>query len=264
VTRPRGRRRQERHAWLHGPVVLVTLTLAGSVALVLGATAFGEVLISLTGEESATSSAGRSLGARVSVSARAEPSGSRGDARTPLAAAPTHPVAQASSSTPTPAATPTPPTPSPAPSSAPPTTPSASPTPSPGSGGGMLGRLEADVVDLTNQARQKHGCGAVTADPRLAKASRDHSRDMVEQGYFDHVTPDGVDPWARAHRAGYADPASENIAMGQRSPSDVVDAWLASPGHRANILDCAVTDVGVGLAYDENGTPYWTQMFGRG
>ncbi|MGH8870137.1 MAG: CAP domain-containing protein [Actinomycetes bacterium] len=127
-------------------------------------------------------------------------------------------------------------------------------------------RAENAVVRLTNAARTRQGCAPVRRDPALHRAARRHSADMASSAYFDHVSPDGLSFVDRARRAGYASPASENIAFGQPGPEAVVAAWLASPGHRANILDCEVTEVGVGLARadEDGGTPYWTQMFGRG
>jgi uncharacterized protein YkwD len=109
---------------------------------------------------------------------------------------------------------------------------------------------------------KKPGCQPVTNDPRLAAAARAHAADMAERSYFDHTTPDGVDFATRITRAGYTwSTAGENIAAGQPDPASVMKSWMNSPGHRANILNCDFTNLGVGLAYDGRRTPYWTQDF---
>lgn len=121
---------------------------------------------------------------------------------------------------------------------------------------------KARVVELVNVQRAKNGCGAVHSDSRLATAAQGHSADMARRNYFDHTTPEGVDPWERAKAAGYDTPTGENIAMGQRTAEDVVEGWMNSPGHRANILNCDSHAIGMGLARNSAGTTYWTQMFG--
>jgi uncharacterized protein YkwD len=118
------------------------------------------------------------------------------------------------------------------------------------------------VVELVNVERGKNGCGPVHSDARLDSAAQGHSADMAARGYFSHETPEGVDPWERARAAGYMTPTGENIAAGQRSAEDVTEAWMNSPGHRANILNCDSHAIGMGLARSGDGQPYWTQMFG--
>ena len=122
--------------------------------------------------------------------------------------------------------------------------------------------LEASVVRLTNSARAKAGCSALRTDRRLRTAARSHSTDMARRNYFSHETPEGVTPWQRAEDAGYANPSAENIAHGYPTAKAVVDAWMASSGHRANILNCDSKAVGVGLYLRGAGGPYWTQLFG--
>ncbi|WP_345637049.1 CAP domain-containing protein [Rugosimonospora acidiphila] len=122
---------------------------------------------------------------------------------------------------------------------------------------------ESQVVTLVNQARATAGCPALTVDSRLTTAARGHSQDMATRNYFDHNTPDGVTPWTRITDAGYHySQAAENIAEGQATPASVMDAWMNSPPHKANILNCALRNLGVGLAYNSSHTPYWTQDFG--
>lgn len=122
--------------------------------------------------------------------------------------------------------------------------------------------FEAQVVKLTNAQRTAHGCPALRTDHRLQLAAIEHSVDMQARDYFAHETPDGVSPWTRIKAQGYPDPSAENIAMGQSTPQAVVAAWMASPGHRANILNCASKAVGVGVRLGPGG-PWWTQDFGR-
>jgi uncharacterized protein YkwD len=122
--------------------------------------------------------------------------------------------------------------------------------------------FEARVVKLTNDNRVKNGCAAVRADVQLATAARAHSVDMVSKNYFSHTEPDGSNFLVRAKRAGYTNAIGENIAWGYRTPETVVTAWMNSPGHRANILNCKAKALGVGLSKKADGTPYWTQVFG--
>ncbi|WP_433081034.1 CAP domain-containing protein [Dactylosporangium sp. CA-052675] len=129
---------------------------------------------------------------------------------------------------------------------------------------GQYAAMENEVVTLTNNYRQANGCGALRIDGRLVTAARAHSTDMVTKNYFDHTGSDGSNFVQREAAAGYTTGASaENIAWGYRTAQDVVTGWINSPGHRANILNCQSVAVGVGLAYKADGTPYWTQDFGR-
>jgi uncharacterized protein YkwD len=117
------------------------------------------------------------------------------------------------------------------------------------------------VLALVNQERAAAGCAAVVADTALADVARAHSADMRDRSYFSHVTPEGLDPFARARAAGVGYARAENIAQGQPDPAAVMAAWMNSPGHRANILDCSPTKLGVGVA-EGSGGPWWTQLFG--
>ncbi len=120
---------------------------------------------------------------------------------------------------------------------------------------------EAAVLELVNQARAEAGCGAVSADPALAAVARAHSADMRDRGYFSHDTPEGLSPFDRAEAAGLTHARAENIAYGQRDAAAVMDSWMNSPGHRANILNCSLSTLGVGVAEGPGG-PWWTQLFG--
>jgi uncharacterized protein YkwD len=120
--------------------------------------------------------------------------------------------------------------------------------------------LEADVVRIMNKTRAGAGCDPLAVDPRLDNAAEAHSRDMAQRDYFDHTTPEGITFRERIVNAGYANPATgENLAHGQRTAAEVMESWMASAGHRANILNCDFALVGIGL--DEDGM-YWTQDFG--
>ncbi|MGK5678753.1 CAP domain-containing protein [Actinoplanes sp. URMC 104] len=123
-------------------------------------------------------------------------------------------------------------------------------------------KMQADVVTYTNQQRAAHGCKAVVASPSLTRAAVGHSTYMARSGKFSHTGASNSSFAYRIKQAGYARPLSENIAYGYRTGADVVKAWMASPGHRANILNCTAKAVGVGVVYAANGTPYISQEFG--
>ncbi|MYY82278.1 MULTISPECIES: CAP domain-containing protein [unclassified Streptomyces] len=120
---------------------------------------------------------------------------------------------------------------------------------------------EAAVLALVNQERAKAGCRPVRADDRLAALAGDFSADMAERDFFDHTDPDGATPWDRAEKAGIDDLGGENIARGQANAQSVMDAWMNSAGHRANILNCDYKTLGVGAHFAPGG-PWWTQDFG--
>ncbi|MGJ6962224.1 CAP domain-containing protein [Streptosporangium sp. G11] len=157
--------------------------------------------------------------------------------------------------TPTPAPTTTPkPTPAPSSSDTPTTTPSSAPGSS----------VSEEVVRLTNVERQKGNCGPLVSDPQLRSAAQGHSDDMAAKNYFSHTSQDGRDMTARIKASGFSPMRAwaENIAMGQRTPAEVVTAWMNSSGHRANIMNCAYTHLGVGVANSSRGI-YWTQNFAK-
>ncbi|WP_030787536.1 CAP domain-containing protein [Streptomyces sp. NRRL S-920] len=120
---------------------------------------------------------------------------------------------------------------------------------------------EAAVLTLVNEERAKVGCRPLTADSRLAALAGRFSVDMAERGFFAHTDPDGATPWDRAEKAGITDLGGENIARGQADAQSVMDAWMSSPGHRANILNCDYKTLGVGAHFAPGG-PWWTQDFG--
>lgn len=142
---------------------------------------------------------------------------------------------------------------------APPAT--SAPPPSEDSPDGSNG-LATEVVELTNVERVRHGCPELHVDDRLTAAAQGHSEDMAERNYFSHDSPEGEGPGARARAAEYPWWSGENIARGYRTAAEVVDGWMNSDGHRANILNCDSVAIGVGVADSSRGL-YWTQMFGR-
>ncbi|MFD1658357.1 CAP domain-containing protein [Streptomyces caeni] len=120
---------------------------------------------------------------------------------------------------------------------------------------------EAEVIKLVNQERAKVGCSPVTQNGDLRKLAEAFSLDMAVRNFFDHTDPSGQDPWDRAAAFGITSLGGENIARGQATAQDVMDAWMNSPGHRANILNCDFKTLGVGVHFGTGG-PWWTQDFG--
>ncbi|MGH1286566.1 CAP domain-containing protein [Bacillus toyonensis] len=122
-----------------------------------------------------------------------------------------------------------------------------------------LSEFEQRVVELTNAERAKQGLPALKIDTELSKVARVKSEDMQKNNYFDHNSPTYGSPFDMMKKFGISyTSAGENIAQGQRTPEEVVQAWMNSAGHRANILNNGFTHIGVG--YVESGN-YWTQQF---
>jgi len=150
------------------------------------------------------------------------------------------------------------------------TTTAPTPTPTPTTGASAY---EQRVLELTNQARaQARTCGTtsyaaaapLTYNANLRTAAYDHSRDMAVRNYFSHTNPDGLSPFQRMTNAGYTGwtTAGENIAAGQTTPEQVVQGWLQSPGHCANIMNARFRELGVGYYAGGSYRHYWTQNFG--
>jgi uncharacterized protein YkwD len=123
--------------------------------------------------------------------------------------------------------------------------------------------LVSQIVAQTNQHRAAAGCGPVVLNPQLTSAAVRHSAYMAATGNFSHTGRNGSTLTTRTLTAGYRTPLGENIGWGYRTGTAMMNAWMASSGHRANILNCAAHAVGVGVGYATNGTPYYTQDFGR-
>ena len=117
----------------------------------------------------------------------------------------------------------------------------------------------ARIVQLVNAERSKVGCSALTLNTTLSKVAQAHSQDMALHQNMSHTGSDGSSPGDRITGAGYTwSTYGENVAYGYASPEQVMAAWMASPGHKANILNCAFKEIGVGLAQPGS---YWTQDF---
>ncbi|MFE5794825.1 CAP domain-containing protein [Streptomyces sp. NPDC056503] len=120
---------------------------------------------------------------------------------------------------------------------------------------------EAEVLRLVNVERGKVGCSPVQPSAGLARLAGAFSADMAARNFFDHTDPDGATPWSRAEAAGVGGLGGENIARGQVDATAVMVSWMNSDGHRANILNCDFTTLGVGVHFADGG-PWWTQDFG--
>lgn len=117
----------------------------------------------------------------------------------------------------------------------------------------------AQVVKLVNEERKKAGLSELTVDLKVQSAANVRAKEIVSS--FSHTRPDGRQFSTALTEAGVSFRGSgENIAWGQRTPEAVMQAWMNSSGHRANILNARYTSIGVGY-YVVNGTPYWTQLF---
>ncbi len=181
----------------------------------------------------------RMAGLPLDVPASADPSAP------PASAAPAPSASTAAATSPTPA----------------PATLAAAPAPAAASPAGSSD-YQQRVLDLVNVQRVQHGCGPLTANAKLHTAAQHQSDDMAARNFFDHTNPDGAGPQQRIDAAGYHwSTWGENIARGQHDPAAVMTAWMNSPGHRANILNCAFKEFGLGVHLGTGG-PWWTQDFG--
>lgn len=119
--------------------------------------------------------------------------------------------------------------------------------------------FEAEVVRLVNEIRVQNGLKPLTQDWQLSRVARYKSQDMREHNYFSHTSPVYGSPFQMIKNFGISyRSAGENIAKGYATPRAVVDGWMNSSGHRANILNASYTHIGVGYVSDGR---YWTQMF---
>ncbi len=133
--------------------------------------------------------------------------------------------------------------------------------------------MEEEILAIVNQRRaQGANCGSegnfgptgpLTMQIGLRCAARVHSKQMVEQDFFDHTTPWGETPWDRMAAAGYQySTAGENIAAGNATAAATMDQWMASDGHCSNIMKPDFTEIGVGYFAGAGYGHYWTQAFG--
>ncbi len=118
---------------------------------------------------------------------------------------------------------------------------------------------EKEVIRLVNEIRAENGLRELTYNWELCRVARYKSQDMKDNRYFSHTSPVYGSPFQMMKSFGISyKTAGENIARGQATPSAVVNAWMNSSGHRANILNASFTEIGVGYVASGN---YWTEMF---
>lgn len=127
---------------------------------------------------------------------------------------------------------------------------------------GSFVSFQKEVVRLVNVERSKRGLNELSFNTQLSNVATLKSQDMINKNYFNHTSPTYGSPFDMMKQFNISyKTAGENIAMGQKTPEEVVNAWMNSQGHRENILNSNFTDLGVGVAKSSNGTLYWTQMF---
>lgn len=124
------------------------------------------------------------------------------------------------------------------------------------------------IYHVTNDERQKHGVPPVNLHQKLSQAAQRHSEDMAQRRYFSHRGANNSTPADRVAATGYAwSLVAENISSGNASPWEVVQGWMDSPGHRANIVNPELQEIGIGVCYVQLGQApmniqyYWTQLF---
>ncbi|MCR6110182.1 LysM peptidoglycan-binding domain-containing protein [Bacillus sp. A301a_S52] len=125
-----------------------------------------------------------------------------------------------------------------------------------------LSEFEQEVIRLTNEERESRGLDSFDIAEDVSEVARVKSEDMRDDDYFSHTSPTYGSPFdmLRSFDISYRS-AGENIAAGQATPEQVVNSWMNSPGHRANILNSDFTHIGVGYAEGGSYRHYWTQMF---
>ncbi len=183
-----------------------------------------------------------------------------GIARTSDGSLPPATASATTGSTPTPSLPPTPPDQATATPTQPPRL---APTPTSGPAS-----FASRALARTNAYRSQFNCPPLRENAQLDQAALAHSQDMALHGYFDHNSPAGQTPWDRIHAAGYQfSMAAENIAAGYPTPEAVIDAFFhetpPNDGHRRNLLNCALRDVGFAYYYQKGSAygSYWTQDF---
>ncbi|MDC3413734.1 CAP domain-containing protein [Aquibacillus sp. 3ASR75-11] len=128
-----------------------------------------------------------------------------------------------------------------------------------GQNSNSLSEFQSKVVTLTNQEREQKGLQPLKSDKELTNVAQTKAEDMATNNYFSHTSPTYGSPFNMMQDFGIQyTTAAENLAQGQKTPKEVVNGWMNSPGHRKNILNKDVTHIGIGFAKDGN---YWTQMF---
>lgn len=128
--------------------------------------------------------------------------------------------------------------------------------------GSSFSAFQNQVIQLVNEQRAANGLKPLTANAQLTNTATLKSQDMAKLNYFDHTSPTYGSPFdmMKKYDISYRT-AGENIAMGQTTPAQVMQGWMNSPGHRANILNASFTQIGVGIAKNAQGQLIWTQQF---
>ncbi|MER6113495.1 sigma-70 family RNA polymerase sigma factor [Streptomyces hirsutus] len=251
----RARRRRSRNIAAVAAALLVTGGAISGWALLTPDGEADKVRSASTGRPGSTASEPASPSPSPSASAAASASASSSPS---ASASPDASRKPKSSATPSSEATRTKPAAAPAQpektSARPEPAPSTAPAAAPG------GTRADQVLALTNTERAAAGCSPVTLDNRLNKAAQLHSEDMSANNYFSHTGQNGSSFVDRVTAQGHPSPGAENIARGQSSAESVMEAWMNSEGHRANILNCSLTTMGVGVVTSDW---TWTQVFGR-
>lgn len=127
--------------------------------------------------------------------------------------------------------------------------------------------ISSVLVEQTNEVRVKDALGTLSPNPLLERAAQIKAQDMAEKGYFSHNTPDGKTPWYFLEEVGYRyQAAGENLAVNFSDSRDVIEAWMRSPGHRANMLNGNYTEIGIATArgtYKGKDAVFVVQYFGK-
>ena len=124
------------------------------------------------------------------------------------------------------------------------------------------GSMTGQVVNLVNKERKANGLSSLSLDSQLAKLAQLKAEDLAKNAYFSHTSPTYGSAFDMMKTYGVSyKTAGENIAKGQKTAESVMDSWMNSSGHRANILKSDYTKIGVGYAKSADGTTYWVQMF---
>lgn len=126
----------------------------------------------------------------------------------------------------------------------------------------QLTKEEQEVVDLTNKERKEADLPPLKVNEKLVQAAREHSANMAKHDELSHMLDD-KGPAERLTAVGYAFSSwAENVAEGQNTPAEVINTWMKSEMHKANILS-KNAEIGVGVAKSADGKKYWTQVFGN-
>lgn len=125
---------------------------------------------------------------------------------------------------------------------------------------GDISQQAKEVLSLVNAERKKQGLSSLTLSSKLTAVANEKARDMAENNYFSHTSPTYGSPFQMLQQYGIRyRTAGENIAYNQQTAEQVMNDWMNSSGHRANILNDSFTEIGIG--YYSKGNPYWVELF---